>query len=106
MQADGKLGRVDGATVGMPHEMAFLNTLCKKLLGHVPFPRLAAKWESLPESVAVNGVGPESPLYEPHGFGYYKEVKRLAEERRDLASRAEARAEAEADAREVGAAPE
>ena len=27
-KADKKLGRVDGATVGLPHEMAFFNILC------------------------------------------------------------------------------
>ena len=93
-KADKKLGRVDGATVGLPHEMAFFNILCQRVLGLEPFPILASRQQGLPESVSLKGIGEDSPLFEHHGFGYLKEVKRLDQEKRDLASREQARSQA------------
>ena len=69
-KADEKLGRVDRGTVGMPHEMAFFNILCRRLLGLEPFPILASRQQRLPESVSLRGIEEDSPLFEHHGFGY------------------------------------
>ena len=93
-KADEKLGRVDRGTVGMPHEMAFFNILCRRLLGLEPFPILASRQQRLPESVSLRGIEEDSPLFEHHGFGYLKEVQRLDQEKRDLASRVQARSQA------------
>jgi len=92
-KADQKLGRVDGATVGMPHEMALFNILCRRMLGLEPFPILASSQQGLSESLTLGGIKQDSSLFEPHGFSYLKEVERLDLEKRDLASREQARSQ-------------
>ena len=64
------------------------------MLGLEPFQILASSQQGLPESVSLRGIEEDSPLFEHHGFGYLKEVKRLDQEKRDLASREQARSQA------------
>ena len=83
MAGDAKLGRISKVTLGLPHEMAFINTLAKGVLEVKPFAH--------PDLTELEGIDENHEFYEPHGFGYcewyrQREQKRKASEARAAAA--------------------
>ena len=85
LKCDARRGLRDAVSLGLPHEMAFIAQLARKVLQGTVFPCAAANADVL----AAGGITEASDMYEPHGAGYYKHVEKI-----EADAKAEARAKA------------
>ncbi len=93
LKVDARHGRSDAVSLGMPHEMVFLNQIAESVLQDALFATAAANAANMP----AGGVHESSDIFEPHGFGYHKHVEALDAEAKAAAARADAeRASSEA----------
>jgi hypothetical protein len=84
MAGDAKLGRISKVTLGLPHEMAFINSLAKGVLEVKPFAHA--------DLTELEGIDETHEFYEPHGFGYCEWYRQREQKRKASDARAAAAA--------------
>jgi hypothetical protein len=88
LKSDALLGLRDSASLGLPHELRFINKLAESVLSAPPFPREGSNCNASVE----HGIDETSELYEPHGVTYLKHVQQAEAQKRAEAARAAAAA--------------
>ena len=84
LKVDARMGRLDGISLGLPHEMLFIAHAAESVLQSDLFPRTSANTDA----ASTEGIAETSDIYEAHGYGYYKHVDECATQAKEEAARA------------------